>query len=488
MVFFISCQKVTVMKRPSTQIIGIVASLVISLITLGLFIAKSFKQTQENFELPFLQDNETTRSVYGDQVQMLPTKKCDNPDLVTAATYFSNKYRDGYPLPFSKQSAFERETKLIGSNIDTIFEDGVLVSPQIALDTRVIDPVQLQKLTVTEPVPPNSTVQPSPISPEMIDQINRVEGPDTVFESIPGPESENTIPPVQLPVQNIPNNANSQNANRFNANQQNRNGNRNTYSVAPASRIYTQRLNALLTQAGEANIAVQNAQSEVQSQTFDNAAGSIQRAVRLSNDILSKLAGLRSEMRINANGNRLSTAFNQALQTSRNAVETLTEAQKAVTSLTSDNTVVDISTTVILAENLLSDSNFTTNSLQNAIGSVITAQATTPNLPTVTPEISLAEATALANQAANQAANRVSNQLLNKINANANGNSFTQNGNSFTQNRNSLAQNVMNANQNGVNANGISYNTNANGMITLPTGTSFQNSAETVPAPPSGFQ
>ena len=412
--------------KKTMQVMLFITGIVILLIILLQIVLNLGKGNVEGFELPFLQENEKTKELYGG-LTTLPTRKCKGDNLLTASQFFANQYRNGIPLPFSTESEFERATRLTGFNIAE-FED--LTTPVQALATRVVDPSQIGKLTVTEPVSPDSTVPPPAIPASAIPDLNRVNrGPDTVFESIPGPESERTIPPVQLPTQ-LPSVAQvAQRAQQF-AQQ--------LPEAVPANRLQVQRIVSLAVQAGEAGVSIQNALTSVQSQQFDTAAGSIQRAASLTRDIFDKLAGIKAELGLtNGNGgalNRLNSAFNQAMSLAQESVETTADAQNAVISLTSDNTVTDMATTIALAENTLSDANISTQALQNGINSVITAQTSSAatfvppvNIPitTNTTEAALAAANAIADQAAvrantNAIAANIANQVTNQLAAASN--------------------------------------------------------------------
>lgn len=116
------------------------------------------------------------------------------------------KYKRGHPVPFSMVSEFQRASKLVGSNIDE-FDD--TLSPKESGIFKVLDPTQIGTLTFTEPVALGSRKPPTQIRPEDIPRVNQVSGIDQIFESIPGFDTDQAIPPVQLePQQRLNGNGN----------------------------------------------------------------------------------------------------------------------------------------------------------------------------------------------------------------------------------------------------------------------------------------
>ena len=127
-------------------------------------------------------------------------------DLKNLERILKEKYKKGHPVPFSMVSEFQRASKLVGSNIDE-FDD--TLSPKQSGIFKVLDPTQIGTLTFTEPVALGSRKPPIQIRPEDIPRINQVSGIDQIFESIPGFDTDQAIPPVQLePQQRLNENGN----------------------------------------------------------------------------------------------------------------------------------------------------------------------------------------------------------------------------------------------------------------------------------------
>lgn len=438
----------------------------ISFTVLITLINKNTKESFDNLKYPYLIENEASDNIYGNiTLSTIPSR---NPFPVSASDYILKTLKNGIPIPFQSESEYESAGGSKSFNLDTYKEQGLL-RPELALRTPVIDPSRVN-ITFTEPSPNNSSQTTSNLNGNI--DLNTITGPDTILDSIPGPNKESSIPAVQIPINNPFNlgsngngngNGNSNginignflngNGNGFKNSNNNRNNNANAIANANRQtvsnanqRIVMQKLTTLAVQAGEANAAVKSAQVSVQSQNYDTATQFIRQAFQISRGIFDQLTKIRNTNKNTSEA--VNNAFNVSFNDAETSIDSTSTAQDIILTLTSGvNT--ETASNVALAENMLSDANLQTSTLQNSINSLITAFTLNP--------INIVNSNNSNNNGIN--IGNFNNGFVslppnlvpvNNNNSNSNRNTNANTSNAITNNNGNIPNVIMNNNGNGV--------------------------------------